>query len=874
MKLFLKILKIFSIFIFSLSILLAGSAMLLQDKVAIIILNTLNQNISTKLDVGSFRLSFLKRFPKASLELKNVLIHSSSTFNKKDFPGHNTDTLLSAKNLSVEFSITDIINGNYDINSIGARSGKINLLVDSVGNINYDISSKNYEPDSGNTTINLRKIILNNFLIHYSNAATSLYISGLAKNETIKSRISGENIDFTTEADLIIYRFHLFNLNITKAIPSRINLSLQSNKDGIRFKKGSLNIDNYQFGVTGTISAQENLNLNITGNNINISKVLRYFPDQYYNMIPDYNPSGILNIECRLNGPVTRTSNPHIEITSNLKKGQISYNKSNLKITDLSFEGHFSNGKRNKPETSTVTINNFKGKLGSSEYSGSIVVSDLCHPKTDLSLKGKVYPLDIKEFFNIQYITIAEGSADIDLKILTDFWPKENIKLENIIYMKPMAKVVFDKFSIGLKDINIPIRNITGNLSVSETIKTEDFDFDFEDQKLNITGEFQNLPEWLAGNKVPLYIKADLKAGKILPEAFLNSKIDVTSGETRKRVTAFPDDVFLDINFVIDSLRYKTFSSSDIEGTLTYRPKAITFKTLKLHSLHGLIEGDGLVEQNNNKSIVFKGSYNIENIDIRKTFTSFHNFGQDFIKAENLEGTLSGNLSLLLPLDSLFNPQVPSLTAEGKYILTDGELINFEPVKHLSKFIELSELENISFQKLENDFFIKDNYLYLPQMEVRSSAVDLSVNGKHGFNDDYEYHLKVLLSELLSKKRKKNKTSSANTEFGVVEDDGLGRTSMLIKIENKDGNFKIGYDIKAAGNEIKNKIKTEKQTLKTIFKEEYGWYKNDSSIQQKPQGKKPRFKIITEDSDNENTTPTLPPAEKKKSKVNILFDNN
>ena len=178
-------------------------------------------------------------------------------------------------------------------------------------------------------------------------------------------------------------------------------------------------------------------------------------------------------------------------------------------------------------------------------------------------------------------------------------------------------------------------------------------------------------------------------------------------------------------------------------------------------------------------------------------------------------------------------------------MLVSGALINFEPVKELSSFIELSELENIHFQKMENDFFIRNNYVYIPQMEVRSSAVDLSVNGQHSFDNDYEYHVKVLLSEILSRKRKKNKTSV--TEFGQVQDDGLGRTSMLLKIVYKGEDIKVSYDLKAAANEVKNNLKSERKNLKTILNEEYGWYKNDSTDMQKPAEKKRRFNVTWDD---------------------------
>jgi hypothetical protein len=219
-------------------------------------------------------------------------------------------------------------------------------------------------------------------------------------------------------------------------------------------------------------------------------------------------------------------------------------------------------------------------------------------------------------------------------------------------------------------------------------------------------------------------------------------------------------------------------------------------------------------------------------------------------------------------MDSMLVPQIKLLTAEGKYILVKGALINFDPVKQLSSFIELSELENIHFEQLENDFFIKNNFLYIPQMEVKSSAADLSVNGKHGFNNDYEYHVKILLSEILSKKRKKTKSSVS--EFGVIEDDGLGRTTMLLKIEGKGEEVKVGYDIKAAGSEIKNNIQTERQTLKTILNQEYGWFKNDTTAKQKPAEKKSRFRITWDETDSVKTKPD-PPALKKESVIKSLF---
>ena len=123
----------------------------------------------------------------------------------------------------------------------------------------------------------------------------------------------------------------------------------------------------------------------------------------------------------------------------------------------------------------------------------------------------------------------------------------------------------------------------------------------------------------------------------------------------------------------------------------------------------------------------------------------------------------------------------------------------------------------------------------------------------------------MLLSEILSKKIKKPKPNTS--EFGVVQDDGLGRTSVLLKIEDRGDETKVSYDLKAATSKIKSDIKAERQTLKTILNEEYGWFKYDTAVTQKPAGEK-RFKIIWEETDTvKKDTAQYSPVKKEKENV-------
>jgi AsmA-like C-terminal region len=862
MKIFLKIGKLLAVLILTVSIILISTSVLLRDKVGYIILKSLNKNLSTKLDVGSYSLSFLRNFPRATLELKNVLVHSSPDFNSAAFKGINTDTLLAARFVSVEFRITDIIKGIYTIDKIGARLGKTNFFTDTTGHVNYNISLKNSSSGNVETLIDLKQIDITDIDAYYNSLSAHLIITGAIKKGRLKSRIIGNNIDFSAGTEIQIKRFQLYNFITDKNIPAKLDMDLLSSKSGIRFRKGTLYIDNFDFSIEGLVASDNNLDLNVTGHNLNIAKIRNYLPEKYLKLVIDYDTYGTIIANSKIKGLLNRTSNPHVEINWQLKNGKIAYKKSKLTFRDLSFTGHLSNGTNNGYKTSSVSITDFKGKFGSSEYTGALNLKDFAAPIFDLSLNGKVIPSELKEFFAIKKISTAQGSVDVDLKLVNCILSDKSFSLNGFIDTKPESTLSFNSMTLGLNNDKFLVKKVTGNITVQNSLKANNIKFNYKGQNIKLNGEFKNLPEWLAGRSVIMTAKANVAFDKLIPETFFSDAKDSGKPDHGRQAVSLPGDLELDLNFKIDSLSYKTFSSYRIEGNLNYHPKEFTFTKLKMNSLNGIISGNCLFVQNTNKSIIAKGSFNVTNIDVNRAFMTFHNFGQSFLKAENIKGTLSGSLSLLLPLDSVLNYNIKTLIAEGKYHLVNGALISFDPVKQLSSFIELSELKNISFENLENDFFIKNNWLYIPQMVVNSSAVDLSVNGKHSFDNDYEYHVKMLLSEILSKKR--HKIKSNETEFGVVEDDGLGRTSLLLKIIGKGEVAKVGYDMKAAGTLVNDNFKKEKQTLKTILNEEYGWYKQDSTLNQKKPDKKTRFRITWDDGDTVNSATNPSSAKKKK----------
>jgi hypothetical protein len=865
MKLILNILKWSAAITGALIIVLFSLSYFLGDKVAEIFLRSLNNEISTKIEAREYSLSFLKRFPKAAVELKDVIIWSSPTFDKSQFKNINTDTLLTAVSAFLEFSMTDIIKENYNIDRITLDNGRLNIFSDSTGNINYEIYSDTSSDSDDDFVINLERINATSVEARYVNTATSLDISGIITNGSFKSRIAGDNIDFTCNSDLVIRSIDILSTPIRTNASVTIDLNLHESDSGIVFRKGTMKLENFKFGLSGSISSDDIMDLRITGQDIDLARIKKYFPENFLDKYNEYSPSGILKSECRIFGLLSWKQNPGIELLFSVEKGNVRYGRSNIGISGLSLEGRFTNGGKRGPETWLIDLKQVGFTIGTAKWSGAFRLSDITDPFIDLTFSGEIKPDELLSFLPVPEIISAGGSFRLNMNLSGKPGNKKRYSLSDIIFLHPEADIAFDSFYLNHKNPQLSFDDIDGNIMVAGNVWAEDLVFSYRDHRFRVNGEFGNLPAWLAGNNVTLKVNTDISTGNFDPVSFMGDTASTTEGE--KRAFSFPSDIEATVRFRTDNFVYGSFSAEKISGLLKYRHGIFDLSDLSINAMGGTARGEFFLAQNKTKSYISHGNFAFDGIDINRTFTAFRNFGQDFLKSENIEGTLSGNLTILMPLDSMLNPDIKSITAEGKYIIENGALRNFEPVKALSGFIELSELENITFSKLENDLFIKNNYLAVPQMDIKSSAADFSVNGKHSFSNDYEYHVKVYLSQILSKKAKNS--TRYTTEFGPVEEDGLGRTSIFLKLTGKGEEVKVVPDMVATRNNVKQSLKKERGTLKNILNEEYGWYKSDSTVKTGTTSK-PKFRIQFDETDTTSVQKDTTSSDENKG-INRIF---
>jgi hypothetical protein len=151
---------------------------------------------------------------------------------------------------------------------------------------------------------------------------------------------------------------------------------------------------------------------------------------------------------------------------------------------------------------------------------------------------------------------------------------------------------------------------------------------------------------------------------------------------------------------------------------------------------------------------------------------------------------------------------------------------------------------------------IRNKVITIPKTSIKSNAINLELWGKHGFDNIIDYHIQLLLSEILAKKPRANK--DFDEELSLVENDTENRRSVFIVMTGPIDNPIIKYDRKGAKEKIKQDIKQEKQNLKQLLKEEFGFFKKDTIKVKETQKANQNFQIQVGEEKPKTNKPLQP----------------
>lgn len=801
------------------------SAYFLQDKIAAYAIEKLNESLNTSLTYKEIHFSFISRFPDASLEFTEVKVAEVVPYKKKE-------SLFKAKHFYVRFNIWDILTGNYTVRKIEMVDGSIALKHFTNGTDNYQI----FKPDTDSTdsgfNYDLKKVIfkrVNFSLVGYKDHEKYALI---IKEGEAKGNFSDEKYTLKINGDLLLHQIMNDSLMYVKNKDAMVDFTFQvdNSKSTYTIKEGDLTLNTIPFFVEGLITYSDtikNLDFRIKGKDLKLHDFINELPSYYQNQLSGITTDGDFSFDFSIKGDFSSNVPFNMFLKATMKNGTLIKENSDINFSNLNFSLTYSNGGSNSLKNSKVDFKNFKATHKTGQISGDFSIDNLESPMIKASLKGVVNLEDLNPFIANENIKEMSGKAVVDVKLDLILKRWSNVKASDFVGSKSAGILQLKDVAIVLKNNPNSISELNGVVKFSNTnLELETMKLKYGKTNFDIIGSLLDIFPFFFNTNYPLKAKLSVRTPNLDFDELLKSS---TTSETSNKTLNIPENILAAIDFRAEKVKFGKFTGDEMNAVLNFANGRLDIPTLTIKALDGSISANGKISKTNDGTFFISAKTKIKGINARKAFYAFDDFGQevDGLTYNKINGSIDADIELVSEWNADFSPRMDRLMVISDAIITDGEIRNYNTLEALSKYVKVSNLSEIKFATLKNVITIRNEVITIPEMEIKSNAINLWVSGTHTFKNEINYRIRILLSDVLGKKAKEaNKT---NQEF-EIEDDGLGKTTLYLLVTGTTDNPKFKYDTKAVKQKIVEDVKTQKTEVKKILFEEFGLFKKDTLV--------------------------------------------
>jgi len=449
------------------------------------------------------------------------------------------------------------------------------------------------------------------------------------------------------------------------------------------------------------------------------------------------------------------------------------------------------------------------------------------HTKADLDLNS------LRAFIRHDTLESLNGTMKLNIAFAGKVQDLRQYSTKGNYQSDASGTVVMENVSLKLKQNPLQYKNINGTFLLHDNnVEIQSLDGFISSTDFHITGSLHNFITFLLIPNQEANMSMTMSSSLINLDEILENKTVASEEDTSYKIK-INSRLVCNMNISAGKLVFRKFEATDIKGRIHIEDQVITSPDLRFDAMEGNVTMSASIATHRRDSVLMSCRAKVTGMNITELFTQMENFGEQTVTDKNLKGTLTAEVvfNSSWSKDLTINPA--KVNAQADITIDNGELNDFKPILSLSKYLKLADLNHIKFSKLKNVIQIHDRKIFFPTMEIKSSALNLTASGTHDFDNNVDYKLNMLLSDVLGKKMKSNET-----EFGVVEDDGLGHTKLFLAMKGPVDDPKFSYDKKAVSEKIAQDLRADKRNMRAMLNEEFGMFKKDPSIKQEEKKKK------------------------------------
>lgn len=775
----------------------------------------INDLLASPVDVNSIDFSVLNKFPNASISLSQVLAWDA-------FPGkEGTDTLFYADKIYFEFNLFDLIRNSYQIKHIEVYKADVNLRWNKDGENNYVFWKVTKNSDEKKADIDLESVKFTKCKLTLDNRKIDFRSWYIIDKLEFDLQIENEKLAFDIQLLSPAFAYHSieFEYETNLLLNLKTKMRIDHSKSEIIFNQGVIELGNFKGNAVGKVDYEKGIyNFDIITAQQKLGNVLPVIPKYLTDKLIGYDVDA--KIELSINTGKKQQKKWKTRIDFSAINGKINHNQSGITIDELSFEGDLTLASNIK----LLNLNHYSGVFSGSTFEGELMIKNFKHPKIDLRLNGLFDLSRILDFLEVKNIEAVYGQADVDFRFIGQFEDPENIRSREIEKAITNGKLVLNDLGFSVPSLNMKFDHMNGEFILDDNDATiNNLTGTWKGAASKVNGTIRNLMPFILFKDQKLYIRATGEFDHIKLENFFTS--DNSNSNSERETFLIPCFLDMEIKSRIAKLTYKKFEADDLYGSFKVRNCVIKSDNFGFRTAGGKLNGSLTLSNSGDGQMNLLINSYLNQIDIDKLFDEFDNFGQKFIKHDQINGKLNADIYYKGSWDKNLTLDPSSMEVDAIINIDNGELIELESLMKIGAYLKQNPLTNaiidtesldkklkhIYFEQLTNRIEIKNQVINIPEMMISSSAFDINIAGTHHFDNRINYKMNFRLQQLIKKREE--------TEFGIIEDDGSGMRIFMSMIGTAENPI-FSMDKTAKKSHRKDKWKKESENISSILNKE------------------------------------------------------
>ncbi len=735
------------IFLFLIALIILPYAF--KDKVMELGKRELNKQLNAEVDFEKMRLNFIRSFPDATLQVKNLYIAG-----KDEFKG---DTLLKSDYINLVVNLKSLFgNTGYEVKKVEFSDSKVLAHVLKDGRANWDIMKKDSTKSDTDTAESNFKLLLKDVKINRADItylSDSGSIAGILKNLNLAL-----NGDFTADSTLLVTKLKVDTLDfwnggvkLVNKVALDVSADINANLKDKRYSlaNNTMKINAIPLSLNGWVQLEDSaahMDLTLDTRQVDFKSILSLIPAIYTKSFSSLIADGKVSLSGFLRGKMEGENYPSFDLNLSVADGMFQYPNLPKSVQNIQLGTHLTNPGGSLDQT-VVDVSKLSFVMGGNPFSASgKIITPVSDPDFDIKALGTINLGMIKEVYPLEKGTNLNGVLDMDVRASGK--------------MSYVEKNAYESFKFGgamnAKNVILKSEGIPQDVSISNA------NLLFNDRYLNLSDLMMKIGrnDLSASGKVENYLayvlrKKTLKGDFQVNSNYLNAT-DFMSGEkdendtTKMSVIKIPKNLDLALagnfkEFVYDKMNFK-----NADAVLKVIDGNLNIQKLNVNAFGGIMALTGHYKSENPEKPKLDFDIELKEISFTEIFSQVKTLQKIAPIFDQATGKFNSKLSLNTDLQQDMMPILASIISNGSLNTSTVAIKDVTAMTELAKTLKLDNLAKMVLRDIALMFTIKDGRLQTNPFNIKLGDYAMNLGGSTGLDQTIDYSGKFRMPDKMN----------------------------------------------------------------------------------------------------------------------------